>query len=131
MYIKADGDVLCDSALDSEHLSVAYYHNKQPIWNEVLKISLVPVEFAECHLKFTFSHISKKENKRYPPFALAFLKLTNDTAGNALHDQEHELGIFKIKKPLTFDSSSSKYLDLKFYRNEILHNPESIKVEYG
>ena len=47
--------------LQSEYKSVIYRHQDSPRWYETFKIAVPIEEFYNCHLKFTFKHISGNE----------------------------------------------------------------------
>ena len=47
--------------LQSEYKSVIYKHQDMPAWYETFKIAVPIEEFYNCHLKFTFKHISGNE----------------------------------------------------------------------
>lgn len=47
--------------LQSEYKSVIYKHQDAPGWYETFKIAVPIEEFYNCHLKFTFKHISGNE----------------------------------------------------------------------
>ena len=67
----------------------------------------------QVHLRFTFKHRSRNEAKEKlgpAPWALAYLKLVNDTNGTTVKDGYHDLLVYKVEKK--FDLSNPTYLDL-------------------
>ena len=99
--------------LGREFSTVVYYHEGKPRWNEVMRV-LVPVElYQQVHLRFTFKHRSRNEAKEKlgpAPWALAYLKLVNESNGTTVKDGYHDLLVYKIEKK--FDLSNPTYLDL-------------------
>ena len=99
--------------LGREFSSVVYYHEGKPRWNEVIRL-LVPVElYHQVHLRFTFRHRSRHEAKDKlgpAPWALAYLKLVNESNGTTVKDGYHDLLVYKIEKK--FDMANPTYLDL-------------------
>ena len=100
--------------LGREFSSVVYYHEGKPRWNEVIRV-LAPVElYQQVHLRFTFKHRSRNEGKRYEPapapYALAYLKLVNESNGTTVKDGSHDLLVYKIEKK--FDLNNPTYLDM-------------------
>ena len=99
--------------LTKDFTTVVYYHEGKPRWNEVTRV-LVPVElYQQVHLRFTFKHRSRNEAREKlgpAPWALAYLKLVNDSNGTTVRDGTHELLVYKIEKK--FDLGNPTYLDL-------------------
>ena len=65
------------------------------------------------HLRFTFKHRSRNEAREKlgpDPWALAYLKLVNDSNGTTVRDGVHDLLVYKIEKK--FDLGNPTYLDL-------------------
>ena len=65
------------------------------------------------HLRFTFKHRSRNEAREKlgpAPWALAYLKLVNDSNGTTVRDGVHDLLVYKIEKK--FDLGNPTYLDL-------------------
>ena len=55
------------------------------------------------HLRFTFKHRSRNEAREKlgpAPWALAYLKLVNDSNGTTVRDGVHDLLVYKIEKIL-------------------------------
>ena len=94
-----------------------YYHDGKPRWNEVVRV-VVPVElYHQAHLRFTLKHRSRGEAKEKhcpAPWALAYLKLVNESNGTTISDGPHELLVYKIEKK--FDMTNPTYLDLPRFR---------------
>jgi len=108
------------ATLTSEFSTVVYYHEGKPRWNEVVRV-VVPVElYNQVHLRFTFKHRSRNEAKERTgpaPWALAYLKLVNDSNGTTVKDGYHELHVYKIDKK--FDMSNPTYLDLPSIKHNL------------
>ncbi len=84
---------------------------------------LVPVEqYNQVHLRFTFKHRSRNEAKEKQgpaPWALAYLKLVNDSNGTTLKDGYHDLLVYRIDKK--FDMNNPTYLDLPSLKTSQSH----------
>lgn len=74
----------------------------------------MPVElYHQVHLRFTFKHRSRNEAREKlgpAPWALAYLKLVNDSNGTTVRNGGHDLLVYKIEK--RFDLGNPTYLDL-------------------
>lgn len=46
-----------------EYKSVIYYHNNQPMWNELIKVNLAPDVFRQTHIRFYFYHCSSSSDR--------------------------------------------------------------------
>ena len=75
--------------------SVVYRHDGKPRWNEVVKVTLQDQRYEDCHIRFTFTHRSRKDQYN-PPYAMSFLKLNTDE-GTTIEDAEHKLAVYKIE----------------------------------
>jgi hypothetical protein len=67
----------------------------------LVSVALLPFQ---VHLRFTFKHRSRNEAKEKQgptPWALAYLKLVNDTNGTTVKDGYHDLLVYKVTTVLT------------------------------
>ncbi len=100
--------------IGSEHrahyTSLVYYHEGKPRWNEVIRVTLPSDQFAGSHIRFTFSHRSRREEKAIP-WAMAFLKLVSDIDGTAVRDRDHDLIVYKIEKRVEVENNNF-YLEM-------------------
>ncbi|KAF6017550.1 mbc [Bugula neritina] len=79
--------------LQSEYKSVIYRHQDTPRWFETFKVAVPIEEFYNCHLKFTFKHVS--ENRDNKPFAMSHVSFISSDE-TTLADGEHDLLVYSI-----------------------------------
>ncbi len=94
--------------------SVVYYHHAKPRWNEVVKITLPADQFQKCHLRFTFTHRSRKD-ENVPPYAMSFLKLVHDHDETAIKDDTYEMIVYKIEKRVEVQNANF-YLSMPYLK---------------
>ncbi|CAB3223049.1 unnamed protein product [Arctia plantaginis] len=83
--------------LVDEYVSVVYYHDDRPRWQEVFKVCLNIEAFKDAHLVFLCRHRSSNEAKdrAEKPFALSYLRLMQ-REGTTTPDTLHNLCVYKI-----------------------------------
>jgi dedicator of cytokinesis protein 1 len=103
--VRASVSLGVGSELKANFTSLVYYHEGKPRWNEVVRVTLPADQFAICHLRFTFRHRSRR-NEKSIPWAMAFMKLVSDHDGTAVKDQVHDLLVYKIEKRVDVENTS-------------------------
>ena len=117
----------CGFAMSSEHLSTVYFHNANPKWNEVIKLS-IPIDkvVVGSTIRFTFKHrstTSDEKEKSVRIFSVAYLNLIDSEDGTFLHDGVHELAVYKCEGKKHEDDES--YLKLPSMKSEIVNNKKT------
>jgi hypothetical protein len=86
----------------------------------LITVALLPFQ---VHLRFTFKHRSRNEAKEKQgptPWALAYLKLVNDTNGTTVKDGYHDLLVYKVPTVHSQKLISEKFSTFRFKNYEIL-----------
>ncbi|XP_067937845.1 dedicator of cytokinesis protein 1-like [Watersipora subatra] len=102
--------------LQSVYKSVVYKHQDSPRWYETFKIAVPIEEFYNCHLKFTFKHISGSEAKDGKPFAISHVSFISADQ-TTLADGDHNLLVYSMDTKKSSDALA--YLSLPSMVSEI------------
>ncbi|XP_065900793.1 dedicator of cytokinesis protein 2-like [Dysidea avara] len=96
----------------TEYHSTIYYHNNKPRWQEMLKLAIGIEELPHVHLRFTFRHLAKNENKDKADktFSFAFFKVMRSD-GSIISDGQHRLYVYK--------ADHKKWLEPKAYLTQM------------
>ena len=81
----------------SEYKSVIFYHNNNPVWNELIKIHLPIERVGECHLRFLARHTTTRDKKGKIAFSVGFLNLSNPD-GTVISNDNVEVQFLKYPK---------------------------------
>ena len=81
----------------SVYKSVIFYHNNNPVWNDVIKISVPQEVLAYSHLKFVARHTTTRDKKGKIAFSIGFMHLGNGD-GTVISNDPLEVSFLKPPK---------------------------------
>lgn len=86
------------SGMDSQdsHKSMILYHQNNPYWNEMIRLSVPIDKFSTAHVRFEFRHCSTRDKTEPKLFGFSFARLM-DPSGATLTDGHHDMYVYKCE----------------------------------